>query len=36
MDNIGDSRGVTASINDPFNQFIVRPQTIGVTFDVRM
>jgi iron complex outermembrane receptor protein len=36
VDNIGDSRGVTASTADPFNQYLLRPRTIGVTFDARL
>jgi len=34
--NIGDARGVTGGQTGPLEQYLVRPRTIGLTFDYKM
>lgn len=36
LDNIGDVRGVTSGIANPLQQYIVRPRTMGISFDVKI
>jgi hypothetical protein len=34
--NIGDTRGITGGQTGPLEQYLVRPRTIGLTFDYKM
>lgn len=36
IDNFGDVRGVTSSAASPQRQYLIRPRTVGVTFDVKL
>lgn len=36
LDNIGNSHGVTSGTANPLEQYVVRPRTVGITFDYRI
>lgn len=36
VNNVGDTRGVTTASEEPLQQYLIRPRTIGVTLDYRL
>jgi outer membrane receptor protein involved in Fe transport len=36
VNNVTDSHGVTTALDDPLQQYLIRPRTVGVTLDYRL